>query len=97
MAVIRGVAGAYVVRQRSAGFLDALRNSGLAVVSNVHADWDFQKAMDAASCILSEHPEVKGFYCLNDVMALGVIEAVKQKGLSGKVLVVGDGRDRPGL
>lgn len=89
IAVIRGLSGAYVVRQRWAGFLDGLGKSGIAVVANVHADWDFQLAMDAAECILRENPELKGFYCMNDVMALGVVEAVKRHRPSERVLVVG--------
>ena len=89
IAIVRGLAGAHIVRRRAAGFMDALGNSGISVVANVYADWDLQRAMDAAACILREHPEIKGFYCMNDVMALGVVEAVRSRGYSGKVLVVG--------
>jgi len=53
------------------------------------ADWDREKALNAADAILRAHPDLKAFYAANDGMALGVQQAVNNAGLTGKVLVYG--------
>jgi ribose transport system substrate-binding protein len=59
------------------------------VVASVPGNWDRQLSYDAATTILQQHPDLIGFYCNNDTMALGVVEAVKNAGLLGKVVVFG--------
>jgi ribose transport system substrate-binding protein len=55
---------------------------------------DLQAALKAASQIIHNHPDIKGFYCNNDIMALGVVEAVRKAGRTGEILVIGtDGID----
>jgi len=89
VAVVQGQAGVYAAKQRTAGFTDEAGKQGLKVVASVPADWDVQKARDAASTILQQHPDLAGFYCNNDTMALGVAEAVKAAGKKGKVQIIG--------
>lgn len=89
VAIIQGQAGVYAAKQRTAGFTGEAGKQGLKVVSSVPADWDVQKARDAATTILQQHPDLAGFYCNNDTMALGVAEAVKAAGKTGKVQVIG--------
>ncbi|GAA1883615.1 sugar ABC transporter substrate-binding protein [Lapillicoccus jejuensis] len=89
VAIIQGQAGVYAAKQRTKGFTDEAGTKGLKVVSSVAADWDVQKARDAATTILQEHPDLGGFYANNDTMALGVAEAVKAAGKTGKVEVIG--------
>ena len=47
------------------------------VVASVPGNWDRQLSYDDATNILQQHPDLIGFYCNNDTMALGVVEAVK--------------------
>jgi ribose transport system substrate-binding protein len=89
VAIIQGQAGVYAARQRTKGFTDTATKDGLKVVASVPGDWDISKAQDAASTILQSHPNLKAFYANNDIMALGVAEAVKKAGKSGKVIIVG--------
>jgi ribose transport system substrate-binding protein len=89
VAIIQGQAGVYAAKQRTAGFTDEAGKQGLKVVASVPGDWDVQKARDAATTILQQHPDLAGFYCNNDTMALGVAEAVKAAGKKGKVQVIG--------
>ncbi|MBM7048355.1 MULTISPECIES: substrate-binding domain-containing protein [Rhizobium] len=90
VAIIEGQAGVYAAVQRTAGFKSAISQSGkFEVVASVPGNWDRQQSYDAATNILQQHPDLIGFYCNNDGMALGVVEAVKSANLLGKVAVFG--------
>ena len=91
LAVIEGQAGVYAAAQRTDGFKATLAATGgkFQVVASVPGNWDRQIAYDAATTILQQHPNLIGIYCNNDTMALGVVEAVKNAGLLGKVAVFG--------
>lgn len=91
-AVIEGQAGVYAARQRTDGFKEtmaALGGAKFQIVASVPGNWDRQLSYDHANTILLQHPDLAGFYCNNDTMALGVIEAVKDRGALGKTLVIG--------
>jgi ribose transport system substrate-binding protein len=90
VAVIEGQAGVYAAGQRTAGFTETITAAGnFEVVASVPADWDRQKAYEAAATILQQYPDLIGFYANNDGMALGVVEAVKAAGLEEQVVVFG--------
>ncbi len=91
LAVIEGMAGVYAAVQRTAGFKEtiAAEGKGFEVVASVPGDWDRQKSYDAATNIMSQNPDVIGFYCNNDGMALGVVEAVKAAGKLDTIKVIG--------
>ncbi|MDH6265857.1 ribose transport system substrate-binding protein [Rhizobium sp. SG_E_25_P2] len=90
VAIIEGQAGVYAAVQRTDGFKKTIEDGGkFQVVASVPGNWDRQMSYDAATNILQQHPDLVGFYCNNDGMALGVVEAVKAAGLAGKVVVFG--------
>ena len=91
LAVIEGMAGVYAAVQRTAGFKETVAAEGaaFAVVASVPGDWDRQKSYDAATNILQTNPDIVGFYCNNDGMALGVVEAVKAAGKLADIAVIG--------
>lgn len=90
VAVIEGQAGVFAAGQRTAGFTETIEAAGnFEVVASVPADWSREKAYEAASTILQQHPDLVGFYANNDGMALGVVEAVKAAGLEDQVAVFG--------
>jgi ribose transport system substrate-binding protein len=91
LAIIEGQAGVYAAAQRTAGFKATIAAEGpkLKIVASVPGNWDRQLSYDAATTILQQHPDLVGFYCNNDTMALGVVEAVKNAGALGKVAVFG--------
>lgn len=89
VAVIEGQAGVYAAVQRTKGFKDTLEGTNFEVVASVPGDWDLQKSLDAATTIIQQHPDIKAFYNNNDTMALGVIEAVKNAGKLGEIMVIG--------
>ncbi len=90
VAVIEGLAGAYASINRTAGYLERCAEfDGIEVVADVVADWDRQVAMDQATTIINQYPDLKAIYCCNDTMALGAIEAVKEAGKLGQICVIG--------
>ncbi|MBB2817274.1 UNVERIFIED_ORG: ribose transport system substrate-binding protein [Rhizobium esperanzae] len=90
VAIIEGQAGVYAAVQRTDGFKSTITEGGkFEVVASVPGNWDRQMSYDAATNILQQHSDLVGFYCNNDGMALGVVEAVKAAGLQDKVVVFG--------
>lgn len=59
-------------------------------VADVAADWDRQKALQAASQIITAHPDIKAIYAANDDMAVGVAIAIERAGKTGKSLLGGN-------
>lgn len=88
VAVIAGIAGDANSEARTSGFVDAAEAGGLTVVQEVAADWDRERALDAATTILEANPDLGGFYSANDGMALGVVQAKQNLGRED-VLVIG--------
>jgi ABC-type sugar transport system substrate-binding protein len=87
VAVVGGLAGNADSAARLDGFKAAL--GGMDIVQEVAADWDREKALNAADAILRSNPDVKGFYAANDGMAMGIQQAINNAGMQGKVLVYG--------
>jgi len=83
VAIVMGMPKTGVTRNRTAGFENWFKANGSAieVVEKQNADWDRSKAKDIAQTWLKMHPDLKAIFCNNDVMALGVVEAVKEAGL----------------
>ncbi len=91
VAVVQGLPTAEAARLRTDCFVDYMTANypNIEVVAQQNADWDRTKAKDVATTILKANPDVKAIYANNDTMAMGVLEAVKELNLLGKVLVVG--------
>jgi ribose transport system substrate-binding protein len=90
VAVIEGQPGVYAAGQRTAGFKETIEASGkFQLVASVPANWSREKAYNAASTILQQHPDLIGFYANNDGMALGVVEAVRAVKKSQQVAIFG--------
>lgn len=97
-AIIMGLAGTDVVKNRTNGFSERLEELGskITVVDSQNADWDRNTAKDVAATMLKTYPDLKIICCNNDVMAMGALEAVKESGktLNQDVYVIGmDGTD----
>lgn len=75
---------------RFQGLQKALKETpGVKLVQWESAEWDTTKAYNAVKALLAAHPDVDGVWCANDNMAMGAIQALKEAGLAGKVLVTG--------
>ena len=89
VAIIEGVPTAFNGQQRRAGFEDAMKETGMKIVSVQAGNWEMEKANALATSILSEHPTLKAILCANDSMALGVVSAIQSAGKQGQILVAG--------
>jgi D-allose transport system substrate-binding protein len=89
VAIIEGKAGNASGEARKQGAEEAFTAAGYEIVASQPADWDRNKALDVATNIIAQYPDLKAFYCANDTMALGVQEAVENAGLADQIMVVG--------
>jgi ABC-type sugar transport system substrate-binding protein len=88
VAVITGIPGDVGSGLRADGFKRGIRGR-FEVVATVAADFERAKARRAAAALLRDDPHITGFFAVNDLMALGVADAVKAAGRQRAVKVVG--------
>ena len=75
---------------RFQGLENALKeNPGVTLLQWESAEWDTTKAYNITKALLAAYPDVDGVWCANDNMGMGSIQALKEAGLAGKVLVTG--------
>ncbi|MFM0056468.1 substrate-binding domain-containing protein [Paraburkholderia phytofirmans] len=87
--IIEGSSTDRNAQQRTDGCRDAMNAAGINIVAVQAGDWDYGKGRDAASKMLSEHPQIRGLMCGNDNMAMGAVDAVRDAGRTGGVYVTG--------
>ena len=75
---------------RWAGLQKALKEfTDVELLQWESADWDTTKAYNVTKTMLVAHPDVDGVWTANDNMALGAVQALKEAGIAGKVMVCG--------
>ncbi len=84
-------AGSVSTEERERGFQETIKQKypGIQIVGFQYGEADRAKALDRATDILTASPDLNGFFASNEPSTVGVAQAVKQKGLSGKVVVIG--------
>ena len=65
------------------------KNPGIQLLQWESAQWDRTQAYNDTKAMLVAHPDIDGVWTANDDMAMGAIQALKEAGLAGKVLVSG--------
>jgi ABC-type sugar transport system substrate-binding protein len=88
VAVISGIPGDVGSGLRANGFKDGNRGR-FDVVATIAADFEREKARRAAADLLRADRRIEGVFAVNDVMALGVADAVQAAGRQRDVKVVG--------
>jgi len=87
---ILGMVGDNNTWSRSNGFHSVVDHyPALKMVAQQSADFDRNKAMEVMESILQVHPDIKGVFCGNDAMAMGVYQALIASGKSDSVKVFG--------
>ncbi|NPV56393.1 MAG: substrate-binding domain-containing protein [Anaerolineae bacterium] len=90
VAIIEGLAAAPQSMARRDGAKSVFENApNIELVTSQAGDWDRTVALNAATNIIQANPDIRGFYCANDVMALAVVEAAIAAGKKDQIIVVG--------
>ncbi|GAA2479101.1 LacI family DNA-binding transcriptional regulator [Winogradskya humida] len=84
IAIAAGTPGLTTVVDRQAGVASALRQHGIDLddLPIVHTDFTRDGGKAAADRIVQEHPETTAIVALNDAMAIGVLSALRARGIS---------------
>jgi ABC-type sugar transport system substrate-binding protein len=89
VALVGGLPHNFNGDMRLSGFERGIRGSPVRVVARVYADFDRTQAEIEAERILRAHPRVSGFFAANDLMALGIADALRSGGRTGTVPIIG--------
>ncbi len=92
---LQGMLANSIAQDRFKGLHNALqKHPGVELVAHESAEWDRTKAYEKTKNMLVANPDLVGVWAANDNMGLGALEALRERGLAGKVLVTGcDGID----
>jgi ribose transport system substrate-binding protein len=76
---------------RVKGFTDQIKNKypKVTIVDTQYGAGDQLKSTDLAKAIIQAHPNLKGFFGANEGSIIGVLNAVKELGMEGKITVIG--------
>jgi len=77
---------------RVKGFTDQINNKyagKVTIVDTQYGGGDQLKSTDLAKAIIQAHPNLKGFFGANEGSIIGVLNAVKELGMEGKIVVIG--------
>ena len=90
VALIRGIVGVLTHEERVAGFLEAIRKfPAIECVAVQPANSERALGMSVMENLLTRYPDLQAVFATNDQMALGAVEAVSARNLTGKVAIVG--------
>lgn len=89
VAVIEGIRGAFNSEERKRGAIRAFgENPNATVVAMESANWKIDEGYTVAAGLFRAHPAIGALFCANDMMALGAVRYLKEKGRQD-VLVAG--------
>jgi len=76
---------------RVKGFTDEINNKypNVTIVDTQYGGGDQLKSTDLAKAIIQAHPNLKGFFGANEGSIIGVLNAVTELGMEGKITVIG--------
>ena len=91
VAMIQNAPGSASTMDRERGFHDAMAKEfpGIRIVAEQYSMSDRAKGMAAAENIFTAHPTLDGLFASSEPSSVGAAQAVKSRGLAGKVKFVG--------
>jgi ribose transport system substrate-binding protein len=82
--------GSMTDNQRKQGFIQGLKKyPGLMLATDQADHSDANQALNVTNNILTAHPDLNAIFGSNEPSAIGASQAVKQRGLKGKIVIVG--------
>ncbi|MFN8139216.1 MAG: substrate-binding domain-containing protein [Fimbriimonadales bacterium] len=87
--IIQGIQSTTATEDRQNGALDVFKAKypGIKLIGNEHCDYQRVKAHDWMANYLQTNPQFDAVYAHNDEMAIGAAMAMKEKGITGKIVV----------
>lgn len=76
---------------RVKGFTDQIKNKypNIKIVDTQYGGGDQLKSTDIAKAVIGAHPTLKGYFGANEGSIIGVLNAVKELNMAGKLVVIG--------
>jgi ribose transport system substrate-binding protein len=76
---------------RGTGFLNRMKSKypNIRIIGPQYGGGDHLKSTDLAKAMIQSNPDIKGFFGANEGSIIGVLNAVKELGLVGKITVIG--------
>ncbi|MDR2209999.1 MAG: ABC transporter substrate-binding protein [Spirochaetaceae bacterium] len=77
--------------ERRDGFLNRMKEAypNIQVLETQYGGGDHLRSTEIAKAVINGNPDLKGYYGSNEGSAIGVVNAVSELNLSGKIVVVG--------
>lgn len=93
--IIEGTPGTDPQIFRTAGFFDTIASRpDIKVVEIGESYWNREKAYKQALTMILHNPSLKLIYAQDSEMAMGAVRAVREKGLTGQISVIGIGEGK---
>jgi ribose transport system substrate-binding protein len=91
VAMVRHAPGSLSTSRREEGFQAALADTyqSLEIVNEQYCMSDRARALAVSEDMLTAHPELKALFCSSEAATVGAAQAIKARGLAGKVRLVG--------
>lgn len=91
VAMLRTVAGSASTDERARGFVDYLKEKApkVTLVVDVYGGGSIGKARHSATQLLAAHPGIDGVFAVNESSTDGMLRALRDKGLAGKLRFIG--------
>jgi DNA-binding LacI/PurR family transcriptional regulator len=82
IATVTGPANAHFMRVRLDPYLELLRDAGIAIDQSLiePGDWEIEGGYQATHLLLDRAPDLTAIYAQNDLMAVGVLSALHDRG-----------------
>ena len=85
--VLRGIP-TVIDNERFDAFMDEIKDSGINVLDNKHANWNRDDGFEVMQDFLSRFPDIDAVWAQDDDIAIGVVAALKQAGRDGDGMFV---------
>ncbi|MGF1740382.1 substrate-binding domain-containing protein [Vibrio profundum] len=80
LAYLSGDAGSMTSEERWKGFSKTLNELGYSPAKFIEACYTFESGQEAAQEVVSSSHKIDAVFCANDILALGLIDGLRQKG-----------------
>jgi len=90
VAMVEHAPGSASTMEREQGFRDVMAKEfpGIKIIAEQYGMAERAKAMAVAENILTSHPDISGIFASSEPSSVGSAQALKSRGLSGKVRLV---------